>query len=391
MPRLYLTDIAVRALKVPASGQVDYWDEMTRAFGVRVSQAGTKTFVAKVKNRRVTIGRYPDVSLADARRKANGVKSETQPVDRSNITFEQAYEKFKAEHTAKKRERTKYDYERVLEKYFLPPFAKTRMVKITYEKVTEITDKLADRPSEQAHTLSVARTFFKWCARPPRRYAASPLDGLQLTLAKSRKRTLSDEEIIKVWTAAERQGYPHGTIVQLLLLTGQRRGEIAWLQRSWFNAKNRTITLPDWLTKNKRQHTLPFGEMAAHIFEGVPRFNSTELLFPTRWAADRPLSGWSKFKHEMADGLPRWTLHDLRRTFATRLAELKVAPHVVERLLNHKMGGITNKTDGIVSAVAEVYNRAAYLPEMREAVALWEQHLGALIAEGRRSHGLRAA
>ena len=103
MPRLHLTDLAVRALKTPASGQVDYWDAAIRGFGVRVSQAGTKTFVAKVKNRRVTIGRYPDVSLADARRKANGVKSETQPVDRSNITFEQAYEKFKAAHRREER------------------------------------------------------------------------------------------------------------------------------------------------------------------------------------------------------------------------------------------------------------------------------------------------
>ncbi len=264
-------------------------------------------------------------------------------------------------------------------------------MKITYEKITEITDKLADTPSEQAHSLAVARTFFKWCARPPRRYASSPLDGLQLTIAKSRTRTLSDAEIVKVWAAAEEQGYPHGTVVQLLLLTGQRRGEIASLRWPWINERDQTVTLPDWVTKNKRQHTFPYGDMAAHILEAVPRRNSTELLFPTRWADDRPLSGWSRFKQEMADGLPHWTLHDLRRTFATRLAELKVAPHIVERLLNHKMGGITNKTDGIVSAVAEVYNRAAYLPEMREAVALWEQHLGTLIDQGPRCDDLRAA
>ena len=151
------------------------------------------------------------------------------------------------------------------------------------------------------------------------------------------------------------------------------------------------MTVPDWVTKNKRQHTFAYGDLVARILEAVPRLNSTELLFPTRWADDRPISGWSKFKHEMADNLPHWTLHDLRRTFATRLAELRVAPHIVERLLNHKMGGITNKTDGIVSAVAEVYNRAAYLPEMREAVVLCEQHLGALIANRGRSHDLLAA
>src|ERR1700730_10824384 len=118
MPRLHLTDIAVRGLKAPARGQVDYWDATPRAFGVRVSQAGTKTFMAKVHNQRVTIGRYPDVSLADARKKANGLKSEQEPIARSKITFEQAYEKFKTDHIARKKSRTQYDYERVLDKYF---------------------------------------------------------------------------------------------------------------------------------------------------------------------------------------------------------------------------------------------------------------------------------
>jgi integrase len=381
MPRLHLTDVVVRALKAPPSGQVDYWDATTRGFGVRVSQAGSKTFVAKVHNRRVTIGRYPDCSLAEARKKANGVKSEEQPVVRSKVTFEQAYAKFETDHVTAKKPRTQHDYKRVLDKYFLPALAKTRLAKITYEKLTSITDELAGTPSEQAHALAVARTFFKWCARPPRRYAPSPLDGLQLTIAKSRKRTLSDEEIVKVWQAAGRQGYPHGTIVQLLLLTGQRRGEIGWLHRPWINEKDRTVTLPEWLTKNKREHVFPLGDLTAQIIETVPRRNSTELLFPTRWDNDRPLSGWSKYKSEMTDGVTGWRLHDLRRTFATRLAEMKVPPHVVERLLNHKLGSIGNKTDGIVSAVAEVYNRAAYMTEMREAVQLWEKYLAALIAE----------
>src|SRR5882762_8773358 len=118
---------------------------------------------------------------------------------------------------------------------------------------------------------------------------------------------------------------------------------------------------------------------AAQILETVPRFNSTELLFPTRWGDDRPLSGWSKYKSDMTDGVEGWTLHDLRRTFATGLAELKVPPHIVERLLNHKLGSIGNKTDGIVSAVAAVYNRAAYMDEMREAIAKWEGFLGSLV------------
>jgi integrase len=254
------------------------------------------------------------------------------------------------------------------------------LAKITFHTLSEITDALADTPSEQAHALAVARTFFKWCARPPRKYIQhSPLDGLQLTIGKSRKRTLTDDELVRVWLAAEEQGYPHGTTVQLLMLTGQRRGEVGGLQWPWIAEKDRTVTLPEWITKNSVQHTFPYGEMAAQIFETIPRRNSTDLLFPSRCADDRPFSGWSKFKKEMKDGVPHWTLHDLRRTFATKLAEFRVAPHVVERLLNHKFGSISNKTDGVVSAVAEVYNRYAYLPEMRDAIAKWEAHLRALL------------
>jgi integrase len=377
MSTIALTDLSIRSLKCET--RTDYWDAKTPGFGIRVGRR-TKVFIAKVANRRHTLGVYPKLSLADARRKALSLKSEDEPVIRSKITFEQAYEKFKADHVAGKRPRTQHDYKRVLDKYFLPELAKTRLVTISYEKITGITDKLSETPSERAHALAVARTFFKWCARPPRRYAPSPLEGLQLKIAKPRKRTLSNEEIIKIWLAAEAQGYPHGTVVQLLLLTGQRRGEIAALERPWINEKDRTITLPDTLTKSKREHTFPLGDLAKKVLEAAPCFSGTEFLFPTRWDDDRPFSGWSKYKSEMKDDVAGWTLHDLRRTFATRLAEMKVLPHIIERLLNHKMGGISNKTGGVVSAVAEVYNRATYLPEMREAITRWEAHIMALLA-----------
>jgi integrase len=380
VPKILSTDLAIRALK-PSKRRVDYWDLKTPAFGIRVGQH-TKTFIAKVRNSRVTIGAYPDVSLADARRKAFGAKSEEAPMEASKVTFKFAYEKFKEAHCSRKKARTQHDYKRILEKHFLPELAATRLPKITSGRLAQITDKLLPTPSEHAHALAVARTFFRWCTQPPHRYIAnSPLEGLRLTIAKSRKRVLTDAELVKVWNAAAVQSYPHGTVVQLLILNGQRRGEVAALRDTWIDATELTITLPDHITKNGLQHTFPVGTMAADILEGIPRREKCELLFPTRWADDRPMSGWSKYKAEMTDEVSRWTLHDIRRTFGTKLAELKVAPHVVERLLNHKFGSITNHTDGMVSAVALVYNRYQYLPEMREAIVLWEKHLASLLAQ----------
>jgi integrase len=378
MPKLLLTDISIRALK--SETRVDYWDTKTPGFGIRVGPRG-KTFILKQGGTRRTVGSYPALGLQEARKQAFTFKGEGKPTASSKMTFEAAYEKFKAEHIARKKKSTQRDYRRVLDRYLLPEFTGTALVKITYEAITEITDELADTPSEQAHVLAVGRTFFKWCARPPRRYIShSPLEGLQLHVGKSRKRVLTDAELAQVWRAAEAQGFPHGTVIQLLILNGQRKSEIGSLSRPWIDAKARTITLPEAICKNNTEHTFPYGAMTAAIIESVPRRNSTDFLFPSRYEDDKPFSGWSKFKTELNDGCAHWTLHDLRRTFATKMAELRVAPHVVERLLNHKLGSIQNRTNSVVSAVAEVYNRWAYLPEMREAIEKWETHLEGIIA-----------
>jgi integrase len=382
---MLLTDISVRALK-PTDRQRTYFDDSIGGFGLRVSPGGTKTFVL-IHGRsrtRTTLGRLGIISLADARTAAKRILAQKtlgqhQPKTKK---FAEAYELFKTEHIAKKKARTQYDYQRVFDLYFLKKLGCDRLQDVAYETVTDITDKLANRPSEQAHALAVARTFLRWCARPPRRYIPhSPLEGLQLRTGTARKRVLENWELAEVWQSARGQGYPHGPIVQLLILTGQRRGEIAGLRRPWINEKDRTITLPDWITKNGVEHVFPYGDMVAFILETLPRRNSTDLLFPSFVSDDRPISGWSKYKKEMTAKIERWVLHDLRRTFGTSLARLKVPPHVVERLLNHKLGSITNQTNGMVSAVAEVYNRHHYMPEMREAATTWESHLASIISQ----------
>ena len=116
---------------------------------------------------------------------------------------------------------------------------------------------------ERRNTLAVGRTLFRWCVKPPRRYIKhSPLEGVELPKPKKRKRILSDDEMRTVWGSADSLGYPFGPICKLLMLTGQRRTEIASLRRDWINEKEQTIILPDWLTKNKKEHTFPYNGMA---------------------------------------------------------------------------------------------------------------------------------
>lgn len=370
MPKTHLTDIVVSRLNAPGT----YFDETTPAFAIRVGKNRKTWFVIRGRERRRTsIGQYPAVSLADARKEAKKLLTE-QPAKHSKITLADAYEQYK-EAIKIRKPRTQLDYKRVLEKHLLPKLGKKKLSDLEYENFLEITDKLA--PSEQSHTLAVGRTFMRWCVRPPRRYIAhSPLEGVQVMPGKPRKRTLKTEELRIVWDAATRVGYPYGTIVHLLILTGQRKMEIANLRRTWIDEVARTITLPEWVCKNSREHTFPYGNLVAAELEAIPRRNNTNLLFPSAVSDDRPISGWSKYKGRLNDGVPGWTLHNLRRTFGTKLAEMDIEPHIVERLLNHTMGSIGNKADSVVSAVAEVYNLARYLPKMRTAIeSKWEPFL----------------
>ena len=160
-------------------------------------------------------------------------------------------------------------------------------------------------------------------------------------------------------------------IVRTLLLTGQRRNEIASLAWPMIDQTQRVITFPAFLTKNKREHSIPFGDMMAVSLDAVANRNG--LLFPAR-GIDAPFNGWSKAKREFdaSCGITNWTLHDLRRTYSTNLSKLGVAPHVTERLLNHVTGQI--------SGVAAIYNRWSYLPEMKDAVRKCEIYLGELTA-----------
>ena len=280
MPKLHMTDIVVSRLKNCGT----YFDQSTPAFGLRVGKNRKTWFVIRGRERlRTNIGQYPAISLADARKQGRKLLTD-EPVKGDRITFDAAYELFK-ERIKSKKPRTHYDYKRVLEKHLKPKLGFKKLSNIEYETITAITDKLL--LAERRNTLAVARTFFRWCVKPPRRYIKhSPLEGVRTAEDFKRKRTLNDDELRIVWRAAERQGYPHGTVCQLLAVTGQRKMEIANLRRPWINEKERTITLPEWVTKNSKEHTFPYGDLVAGILDKIPRRNDTTS--PNNHSAQAP-------------------------------------------------------------------------------------------------------
>ena len=366
MPNVKLTDISLRSLARPERGQVDYWDQLLPCFGCRVSQGGAKTFILKKDNRRLTIGRFPVISLTQARTEAKRLLAEHTlgQLRPRSLSSAAVSEEFLADCARKNRSRTVDDYRRLLTKYFS---FNQGLQDISHQDITRRLDRIA-APSERNHALVAAKVFFNWAVK--KRYRSdNPVDGAIKQARAARSRVLSGRELRAVWLACEGA---FGTIAKLLILTGQRRGEIVALRREWIDATKRVITFPASLTKNRREHSIPYGAMVSALFPAESA--DAGLLFPAR-GRDTPFNGFGKCKATLDAGVPiePWTLHDLRRTFATNLAELGVAPHVVEKLLNH--------SSGTISGVAAIYNRFQYMDEMRVAIALWERHLTSLLKE----------
>jgi integrase len=197
----------------------------------------------------------------------------------------------------------------------------------------------------------------------------------------ARDRILTDRELAAVWKAAGDDAF--GWVLKLLMLLGQRRTEVGGIAWSELDLERGTWTIPAQRTKNHRAHTLPLPSLALHIITGVPRVVDRDTLFGDR--ADSGITGWARPKAaldaRLGDSVMPWTLHDLRRTLATRLCDLGTAPHVVEQILNHRSG----HRAGIVG----VYNRSSYEREVRAALLLWSDHISSLVHSERKIMPIR--
>ena len=390
MARVALTDITLRKLTPPASGQIEVWDTKLPGFGVRITSKGTRSFVLVYRHlgrpRRLTIGRYPTLGLAQARELANDALVEVrrgndpqgdrrQELEAATAKRSMIFSTILAEYVEthiKRRNKasTAKETERILRADFERCWAKIPIDEITRATVrTRLEEILGKgRPSAANHAFAAIRGFFNWCVREGH-LEVSPCFGLNAPAKHvTRDRVLSDEELAQVWNGAAQVGWPFGAIVHLLILTGQRRGEVAAMRWQDFDFKLGLWSLPAELTKSNRAHTVPLTSRTSTLLLSHPRMHET-WVFPARGDIDRPFRGFNKARNRLDErvAVRRWTLHDLRRTTATGLARLKVPPHIVEKLLNH--------SSGTLGGVAGVYNRFGYLDEMREALEMWELHL----------------
>ena len=187
----------------------------------------------------------------------------------------------------------------------------------------------------------------------------------------ARDRILTDDELCAVWSAATEQGGLFAPVFKLLILTGQRRNEVAGMEWRELDLPGMLWKLPRGRVKNDSGHEVPLSDPAIAIIDGVPRVSGRELLFTT--TGNTPISGFSKAKLEIdeASGVEDWTIHDLRRTVASGMARLGVSLPVIEKILNH--------TSGSFRGVVGIYQRHSYADEKRAALDLWGAHVARLV------------
>jgi len=370
MAKIAFSDLGVRSFKPGL-----YYDTRTRGFGMRVGQRRRTWFVIKGKKAaKVRLGHYPALSLADARKRA--LVALGTPYEPSVApSFIEARDQYLKQGTW--RPKFRYQITRWLHLYF----SWTKPIdQITPHDVMLVIDAIK-KPAEANHAFQSIRALFAWCV--PRYLKHSPSVGLRAPRKSTpRSRVLSDEELGRIWRACEQPGEcatkntriatvrvqiqvlprlpaSYCTIVKLLIITGQRRGEIAALQSSWITHTPHMskIVFPASVTKNGREHSLPI--------------SSRTLKLAT---SHKPFTDWSRAKAvlDKISGVQAWTLHDLRRTYASRLAALGVRIEVIERILNHVSGSF--------SGVVGTYNRHDYWSEQVEAVAKFDAWFRTLIS-----------
>jgi integrase len=377
--RKNLTAKVVENLQPRIDRRYEVRDLMLPGFGVRVSVNGKKSWfaVARINGRQVrhTIGNYPTVTLGEAREAARLILKDIQlglyaPVKAdpgvTPPTLSQMVTLF-IEIYAKPKNRGWKAVQATFRKF--SSLNDRPVGDITRADIVKVLDGIAANgtPIAANRAMSAIKKLFAW-SLDRGVISVHPLVGLRKPgIERSRDRILTDEELKSFWRATEELGFPFGPTFQLMVLTGQRRGEVAGMQWSQINLGEAVWTIPASIAKNGRAHQVPLSTTALEVIQRLPRFVGSNLVFTTTGTS--PISGFGRAKDRLDFMMQggEWRLHDLRRTAASGMARLGVAPHVIEKVLNH--------VSGQISGVAAVYNRHGYDTEKREALEKWSDQV----------------
>jgi integrase len=395
-----LTKSQIERAKPPAKGRDVLWDNDLPGFGCRVFPSGQRSFIVcyrlpgSLKKQTATLGIYGVLTLSEARKKAQKtlaeikLGSDPQAVRKARaeaeeqLTIRQLLSRYvdalKAGTASSKRLKGRAASAGYIEDtlHYLEMLAdahgRQAAASLTRGDVVRLLDGYAGRPATQRQLHGAISRFYAW-ARRAELAAIDPAADIETTTAAPRERVLTLAELGLIWRAASWLDPLYRDLVHLMILTGQRRSEVAGMRWREIDLVQGLWTLPGDRTKARRQHVIPLPATAVAILQARQR--TDDLVLPTIGRDGRtvaPVSGWNWLKRELDHQqltIPPWLFHDFRRSLVTHLAERGIDIALLDSMLNHA-ASVTR------AGVIGVYQKASLIEPMRNAMAVWDSLIG---------------
>ena len=388
MAKIRLTHRSIQSLTA-GKWMTDYWDDRLPGFGVRVAQSGRKTFVVRYsatdgRKRRLTLGAYPLLSLADARDKAREALAEVargddpqgqKKAERQAPTFGELASVYLERHAKVKKRHWRED-ERMLRVDLLPRWKRRKAESIGRRDVSEMLDGIVARGApimanrvkaliSKIYNFGIGRGMVE----------SNPCLGVPMPAkARQRDRVLSEEEIRSLWRVLTEEELVMAATFKVRVLTAQRGVEV--LKMRWEHLDGNWWTIPGEVAKNGLSHRVPLAPQVQSLLDELrPVTGDSEWVFASPRRKGAHITAIQKAAERIAkraevDFVP----HDLRRTAASFMTSMGTSRLVVSKILNHVESGIT-----------AVYDRHSYDAEKREALVRWAGKLDEILGGGQAS------
>ncbi len=386
---MHLSEKTIRTLPVPSKGNKIAYDDQVKGFGLRTTAAAARAFIlnyrADGRERRLTIGPWPEWSATAARERAKELRRQvdvgSDPLaDREARRGEPTFGELVADYLDRegKKQKSFREYKRILEKDALPKWRSVRVVDIRRRDVIAlIEEKAQDAPIAANRLFELVRRVFNYAIRRDVVDANPCAQVKKPGEERSKDRVLGREELRALWSALDGPNFTVSTAsaLRLILLTGQRPGEVLGMRWEDVDLEAGLWTIPGDRAKNGLSHRVPLNESALAILKATPPVAS--WVFPSH-VGDQPVHrnalalalrrARSEEKRSDRLRIAPFTPHDLRRTAASGMASAGIPRFVVGRVLNHVEPGVTR-----------VYDRHGYDAEKRGALETWDRALRAIV------------
>lgn len=386
MPTIKLTHKGIAGLAPTGKWLTDYMDESLSGFGVRAHHSGKKVFFVRYQDeggtrRRLKIGHYPALGLADARDKAKeaigriarGENPQRERVEqRKAETFGELAADYLELHAKRKKKSWEED-ERILNADLLPAWQRRKANAISRRDISELLDGIVDRgaPIMANRTRALISKIFKFgMSRDV--VEVNPVQAVPMPAKnRQRDRVLNKDEIRRFWRALDQQEPTMAATFRMRLLTAQRGKEV--LSMRWEHISGDWWTIPAEVAKNGLTHRVPLSPQVVELLDDLRLLNGDSVwVFASPRKKGAHLKTVTRAAARIADaaGIRDFTAHDLRRTAASHMTSMGISRLVVSKILNHAESGIT-----------AVYDRHSYDPEKREALDRWGANLEELLSD----------